>query len=44
MIDLLEAGKLKKRVDTKFTEKLAQKFRLKTMLEADQISLKRLVF
>ena len=44
MLDLLEAGKLKKRVDTKTEDKLAQKVRLKSMLLADQIPLRRLVF
>jgi hypothetical protein len=44
LLDLLEAGKLKKRVDTKTEDKLAQKVRLKSMLLADQIPLRRLVF
>ena len=44
MIDQLEVGKLKKRVDTKMEDKLAQKRRLKSMLQADQITLRRLVF
>ena len=43
MLDLLEGGKLKKRVDTKTDDKLAQKVRLKSMLLADQIPLRRLV-
>ena len=42
MIDQLEAGKLKKRVDRHFADKLAQKYRLKAILLADQIPLKRL--
>ena len=41
LIDLLEPAKLKKRVDRQFADKLAQKYRLKTMLLADQIPLKR---
>jgi hypothetical protein len=44
LLDLLEAGKLKKRVDTKTDDKLAQKVRLKSMLLSDQIPLRRLVF
>ena len=41
LIDLLEAAKLKNRVDRQLADKLAQKYRLKTMLLADQIPLKR---
>ena len=41
MLDLLVAAKLKKRVDRHFAYKLDQKYRLKTMLLADQIPLKR---
>ena len=40
LLDLLEAGKLEKRIDTKYEQKMKQKRRLKTMLEADQITLK----
>ena len=41
LLDLLEAAKLKKRYDKDTEDKLAQKLRLKNMLLADQISLKR---
>ena len=40
LLDRLELGKLKKRVETKSVDKLAQKRRLKGMLLADQISLR----
>ena len=40
-MDLLEAGKLKKRVDQRVEDKLDQKLRLKNMLLANQISLKK---
>ena len=40
MLDRLELGKLKKRVETKSADKLAQKRRLKNMLLADQIPLR----
>jgi hypothetical protein len=40
-LDLLEGAKLKKRVDQKVLDKLEQKLRLKNMLLADQISLKK---
>ena len=44
MLDLLEGGKLKERLDKHQVDKLAQKWRLKRMLLADQIPLKRFVF
>ena len=40
ILDLLEQGKLKRRVETKSADKLAQKIRLKNMLLADQITLR----
>ena len=42
-MDLLEAAKLKKRVDQRVEDKLEQKRRLKRMLLADQITLKKSV-
>ena len=44
MLDLLEGGKLKERLDKHQVDKLDQKWRLKRMLLADQIPLKRFVF
>ena len=44
MLDLLEGGKLKERLYKHQVDKLAQKWRLKRMLLADQIPLKRFVF
>ena len=41
LLDLLEGGRLKKRIDPKTADKLEQKIRLKAMLSADQITLKR---
>ena len=41
ILDQLEAGKLEKRFDKKVQDKLAQKARLKDMLLANQISLKK---
>ena len=41
LLDLLEGGRLKKRIDPKTADKLEQKIRLKAMLNADQITLKR---
>ena len=41
LLDLLEAGKLRRRVDKNVEDKLQQKKRLKDMLLADQISLKK---
>ena len=41
LLDLLEKGKLKRRIDTNIAEKLEQKNKLKDMLLADQIPLRR---
>jgi hypothetical protein len=41
LLDLLGAGKLRRRVDKNVEDKLQQKKRLKDMLLADQISLKK---
>ena len=41
ILDQLEAAKLEKRFDKKVQDKLAQKARLKDMLLANQISLKK---
>ena len=40
LLDLLQLGRLKKRVDTNFDQKMEQKRRLKTMLEDQQTDLK----